>query len=46
MNLLCNMSGESVFYYILNKDTEQKENVVEGAENIANDMKRMLSARK
>lgn len=46
MNLLCNLSGDCIFYYLLNKDTENKENVVEGAENIAEDMKRMLSARK
>lgn len=46
MNLLCNMSGDCIFYYLLNKDTEEKENTVEGAENIAEDMKRLFSAKK
>ena len=45
MNLLCNMSSASVFYYILSKEAEEKRNTVEGAENIADDLRRLMAGK-
>jgi ribosome-binding factor A len=39
------MSSASVFYYILSKEAEEKRNIVEGAENIADDLRRLMAGK-
>lgn len=46
LTLLCNLSGESVFYFLLNKAKEEKENILENPHDIANDIMRNISKKK
>jgi hypothetical protein len=46
MALLCNMSGESVFYYILNKEKEERDSIIENPQDIAQDIIRTMARKK
>ncbi len=46
MILLTHMSGDSVFYYQINKKKEEQESVIDNPQDIATDIMKNLSRKK